>query len=373
MAEDLKIKEPEDQIMAISVGETNSKDDQTLKVEEVKEKPNAGIETDAKDEAMLEINSNIITEEKTSANEAEKDAKESLRACSEESNDKDNSSAEMKADTPESILQEGNLKSLTHVGTDVGGKTDTEKTAEKEKTIAEDNLECEAKTNVDDRAKQEMKVDNATSQSNKVIVDKIKEGCTEATVANGIKVGNGNGNENGNENGKGDSKENGNEYSNENGNENGKENVKENGKGNGKESTLQKSDPTTSSQPTSKYTAVQKELSKPLAPKASDTPSSRSKKVPHRSLDFFTQWDVNERLLSPEEVAESIVSNRGCDPSLAPKIAAQIRYRLFEAGVVCPVPPFERNKENRRRISIKVALGESEEVLSDSFDWDICL
>ena len=93
-----------------------------------------------------------------------------------------------------------------------------------------------------------------------------------------------------------------------------------------------------------------------------------------RKLQFFTQWDVNERRLSPEEVAESLVKTHNCVPALIPKIAAQIRRQLFDVGVSCPVPPTERDKENRRRIWIRVKLSEdSDEVIEDTFDWDICM
>lgn len=102
--------------------------------------------------------------------------------------------------------------------------------------------------------------------------------------------------------------------------------------------------------------------------------SDEPKQPLRRRLLFYTQWDVNEKRLSPEEVAESIVKTRNCAPALIPKISAQIRRQLFDGGIACPVPPAERSKENRRRISIRVILREdSDEVIEDTFDWDICM
>ncbi len=100
-------------------------------------------------------------------------------------------------------------------------------------------------------------------------------------------------------------------------------------------------------------------------------PSEPAKKLSH-SLHYFTQWDVNERHLSPEEVAVTIVESSGCVPGLIPKVSAQIRRRLFEAGVACPLPPQERTKENIRLIKIRVVLGDGpEQILTDSFEWDL--
>lgn len=245
---------------------------------------------------------------------------------------------------PEQNAQKDNLDRQGLVNTAMNQRTSNETTAENEKIYTEGKPEGDTKTDADEEGKKEIETSKTAPKSNNVIQDNRTEARIDREAANG----------------------------------NGADNV------NGKEIVLRESVLASSSQPTLKDNSIRSDVLKTSASKASDTaktaaakssdaPTSKTKKTPQRSLDFFTQWDVNERLLSPEEVAEGIVAKRGCDPMLTPKIAAQIRHRLFEAGVVCPVPPAERSKENRRRIRIHVPLGDGEEVLSDSFDWDICL
>jgi len=109
--------------------------------------------------------------------------------------------------------------------------------------------------------------------------------------------------------------------------------------------------------------------------------SEKSAEVPAkpllRKLRYHTQWDVNERRLSPEEVAEEIVKANKCHPALASKVAFSIRRQLLDVGVTCAVPPSEREKENLRKIWIRVPIkgdDDTEEgVIEDKFDWDICM
>lgn len=102
--------------------------------------------------------------------------------------------------------------------------------------------------------------------------------------------------------------------------------------------------------------------------------STQNKNAPTKPFHYFTQWDVNERDRSPEEVAASIVKSERVSDALVPKIAAQIRFHLFEAGIACPVPPSEQTTENLREIRIKVKLGnEPGEFVDDTFEWDICM
>lgn len=93
-----------------------------------------------------------------------------------------------------------------------------------------------------------------------------------------------------------------------------------------------------------------------------------------RHLKYYTQWDVNERRLSPEEVADGIIAARKVHPALKQSVAMAIRRQLLEAGVACAVPPSVRDWENRRRIAIRVRLIEDDDqYLEDAFDWDICM
>lgn len=91
-----------------------------------------------------------------------------------------------------------------------------------------------------------------------------------------------------------------------------------------------------------------------------------------RVLHMYTQWDVNERVLSPEVVAERIRRARGLTEEFAKPAAMQIRRVLFEAGVLCSPPPSAVANEERRLIRIEVAF-ESGEVLRDEFEWDLAM
>lgn len=90
-----------------------------------------------------------------------------------------------------------------------------------------------------------------------------------------------------------------------------------------------------------------------------------------RVLHMFTQWDVNERSLAPETVAERIRRARGFPAMFTEPIAALIRKRLFESGVICAPPP--KSGENRHLIKIVAELeeGNSTHVLKDEFEWDL--
>jgi hypothetical protein len=94
-----------------------------------------------------------------------------------------------------------------------------------------------------------------------------------------------------------------------------------------------------------------------------------------RVLHMFTQWDASERYLSPELVAQRIVSSRGFPEPFSVPVAALLRRRLFEAGVIPPPPPLDRNvdRENLRKVKIVIDLEEDGriQVLRDSFEWDI--
>jgi SNF5 / SMARCB1 / INI1 len=94
-----------------------------------------------------------------------------------------------------------------------------------------------------------------------------------------------------------------------------------------------------------------------------------------RVLHMFTQWDANERYLTPEHVAERIVWSRGFPKSFSVPVAALLRRRLFEAGVVPPPPPLDIyvERENLRKVKLVIDLEEDGriQVLRDSFEWDI--
>lgn len=93
------------------------------------------------------------------------------------------------------------------------------------------------------------------------------------------------------------------------------------------------------------------------------------------TLHMYTQWDVNERTLSPEVVSERIRRARGLPPEFAAPAAMQIRRALFEAGIICAPPPATpgTNAENRRLIRVNIELGEGNETqkLRDEFEWDL--
>ncbi|CAN8065186.1 unnamed protein product [Agarophyton chilense] len=92
-----------------------------------------------------------------------------------------------------------------------------------------------------------------------------------------------------------------------------------------------------------------------------------------KTLHMFTQWDVNERRLAPEIVADYIRRARGLSEEFISPVAFQIRRKLYEAGVICPPPPDISEAENRRLIKIVVELkdGETVHVLRDEFEWDL--
>eukprot|EP00178_Gracilaria_changii_P016640 TRINITY_DN47915_c0_g1_i1.p1 TRINITY_DN47915_c0_g1~~TRINITY_DN47915_c0_g1_i1.p1 ORF type:complete len:770 (+),score=127.19 TRINITY_DN47915_c0_g1_i1:231-2540(+) len=92
-----------------------------------------------------------------------------------------------------------------------------------------------------------------------------------------------------------------------------------------------------------------------------------------KTLHMYTQWDVNERHLAPENVADYIRRARGLPEEFISPVAFQIRRSLFEAGVICPPPPGLSEAENRRLIKIVVELkdGDTVHVLRDEFEWDL--
>ena len=92
-----------------------------------------------------------------------------------------------------------------------------------------------------------------------------------------------------------------------------------------------------------------------------------------KTLHMYTQWDVNECNLSPEYVSERIRCARGLPEEFAAPMAMQIRRSLFDAGIICPPPPSEKDSENRRLIKIVVELeeGGATHVLRDEFEWDL--
>jgi hypothetical protein len=99
-----------------------------------------------------------------------------------------------------------------------------------------------------------------------------------------------------------------------------------------------------------------------------------------RVLHTFTQWDVNERVKSPEMVATSMRQQRGLPAEFDTAIAAVIRGRLFDAGIIPPPPPpaddenGDGGDENLRFIKIVLELNDDDgrtQILRDSFEWDI--
>eukprot|EP00177_Eucheuma_denticulatum_P005095 GFKZ01009285.1.p1 GENE.GFKZ01009285.1~~GFKZ01009285.1.p1 ORF type:complete len:779 (+),score=127.11 GFKZ01009285.1:106-2337(+) len=91
---------------------------------------------------------------------------------------------------------------------------------------------------------------------------------------------------------------------------------------------------------------------------------------PEGVLHMYTQWDVNERYLSPELVADRIRRARGLGKEFIKPAAMQIRKALFEAGVLCAPPSDMKGVEERRVIRIEVPL-EGGETLRDEFGWDL--
>lgn len=95
----------------------------------------------------------------------------------------------------------------------------------------------------------------------------------------------------------------------------------------------------------------------------------------------FVQWDVNERIKSPESLAKEMREERDLPVEFEHAIASAIRRRLFEAGVVPPPPPpaadadaEDGGEENLRVIKIVVELNDDDgqtQILKDSFEWDI--
>lgn len=92
-----------------------------------------------------------------------------------------------------------------------------------------------------------------------------------------------------------------------------------------------------------------------------------------KTLHMVTQWDVNERHLSPEYLANRIRIARSLPPEFMQPAAMQIRRHLYQAGVICPPPPNVEKAENRRLIKIVVDLheGDTVQVLRDEFEWDL--
>lgn len=97
--------------------------------------------------------------------------------------------------------------------------------------------------------------------------------------------------------------------------------------------------------------------------------------IAHHTLHMFTQWDVNDRTLSPELVADRIRRARHLPHDFVKPTAMQIRRALFSAGIVCAAPPAPpgANEENRRLIRIDVELGggPGSQNLRDEFEWDL--
>lgn len=91
---------------------------------------------------------------------------------------------------------------------------------------------------------------------------------------------------------------------------------------------------------------------------------------PEGVLHMYTQWDVNEKYISPELVADRIRRARGLGKEFTKPAAMQIRKALFEAGVLCAPPQAMRGREERRVIRIEVQL-EGGETLRDEFRWDL--
>lgn len=95
----------------------------------------------------------------------------------------------------------------------------------------------------------------------------------------------------------------------------------------------------------------------------------------------FVQWDVNERIKSPESIAKEMREERDLPVEFEHAIAAAIRRSLFDAGVVPPPPPpvaeadaEDGGEENLRVIKIVLELNDDDgqtQILRDSFEWDI--
>lgn len=94
------------------------------------------------------------------------------------------------------------------------------------------------------------------------------------------------------------------------------------------------------------------------------------------TMHMYTQWDVNERELSPEVAADRLRRARGLPQTFTRPISAQIRRALFDAGVPCAPPPVQGPVENRRLIRFTVHLTDDtnkdeEHVVSDEIEWDL--
>lgn len=96
---------------------------------------------------------------------------------------------------------------------------------------------------------------------------------------------------------------------------------------------------------------------------------------PDKTMHMFTQWDVNERHLSPELVADRIRRARAFPKEFVKPAAMQIRRALFAAGIICAAPPLPPgpSEENRRLIRIDIQLGDGTDTrqLRDEFEWDL--
>lgn len=90
-------------------------------------------------------------------------------------------------------------------------------------------------------------------------------------------------------------------------------------------------------------------------------------------MHTYTEWDVNERELSPEVAADRLRKSRNLPQEFIRPIAMQIRRALFDSGVLCAAPPATEPTENRRHIRFSVELNEenSTRVLSDECEWDL--
>lgn len=87
-------------------------------------------------------------------------------------------------------------------------------------------------------------------------------------------------------------------------------------------------------------------------------------------LYMYTQWDVNERSLSPELVAERIRRAKNLGKEFSDPAAKQIREALFDAGILCAPPPDWVGA--RRHVSIEIELNGWGSV-KEEFEWDLAM
>lgn len=88
-------------------------------------------------------------------------------------------------------------------------------------------------------------------------------------------------------------------------------------------------------------------------------------------LHMYTQWDVNERHISPEAVADRIRRARRLPVAFVQPAAKQIRRALFHAGIVCPAPPQATEDRRLLRIAVELQDGNDIHLLRDECEWDI--